>query len=349
MTNVSSETATRIRLYLDGLDEIASAERRQEVIQLARSGSKDHPNCQIVLTSRDYVYQERIDWAPKIYLSEFEDGEVLEFRDRWLGEESEVNRQFREQLRNMPSLYHLLRTPLLATLVCMVFRQTGRLPESKVRLYEMFVDLLSGGWDLAKGVLRGSKYGQRIKVIVLSSLAGNLHTMRRREFTDADLKKAIQSSLLGLTLADWETLREELIGDGIIGQSGGVMYFSHLSFQEFLAAKTFMGSPHPTRSQKALEFYLEGDDWWREVLRFYISLSSNPEVVSNWLLHQFERLISRYHKGVTVPRALDLLGSIVESFPEFPIEELAAKMGGILGHNQTLEYLKDLKQRIYQP
>jgi hypothetical protein len=338
----------RIRLYLDGLDEIASTERRRAVVSLARSGAEEYSDSQVVMTSRDYVSANLLDGVPKVYLSEFSDSDVKDLINKWLGLNTEGNKQFQLQLRSLPTLHHLLRTPLLATLVIMVFKQTGRLPESKSRLYEVFIDLLSGGWDVAKGILRGSKYGQKIKVIILGSLAGKLHMLRRREFNDDDIRNAIESSLLGLNLTDWELLRDELIGDGLIGQSGGTLYFSHLSFQEFLAAKVFMGNPRPTLSQHALDLYLFGDDWWKEVLKFYISLSSNPNVVTMWLTDQLGRVTKRKFEKISVANILELLGSIVESFPTFPLEELAGSMGEIVDKEKTLYFLRDVRRQIFE-
>jgi predicted NACHT family NTPase len=97
----------------------------------------------------------------------------------------------------MAALTNLMRTPLLATLIIMVFRQTGGLPESRASLYESFIKLLSGGWDLVKGVLRESKFGERVKLQVLGTLANNLQESRRREFSGQDLKKALNSTMSG--------------------------------------------------------------------------------------------------------------------------------------------------------
>ncbi len=348
ITQSESSARPRLRLYLDGLDEIASSERRRAVVSLARSGAEEYPDSQLVMTSRDYVSATWLNWVPRIYLSEFSDSDVSDLIDKWLGASTDVNKQFQSQLGRLPTLHHLLRTPLLATLVIMVFKQTGRLPESKSRLYEVVIDLLSGGWDMAKGILRGSKYGQKIKVIILSSLAGKLHTFRRREFNDDDIKVAIESSLLGLNITDCELLRDELIGDGLIGQSGGILYFSHLSFQEFLAAKVFMGSPHPARSEHALELYLCGDDWWKEVLKFYISLSSNPNVATSWLTDQLERVRKGKSERISVPHILELFGSIVESFPDFPLKELARLMSGIVDYENALRFLGDVRRQIFE-
>ena len=317
-----SSSKIRVRIYLDGLDEIASVERRREVVELAKSRSTDLNKYQIILTSRDYIYAEWLDWLPRITIGGFEDDDIKELVDRWLGNDSESNKRFNKQMGDLPALHQLMRTPLLATLIIMVFRQTGKLPENKTRLYENFIGLLSGGWDLAKGVLRKSGFGEIIKVQVLSSLAASLQERRRREFYAQDIKAAVKVTLSGKMLKDWETLKEEFIIDGLISKSGNVLQFSHHSFQEFLTAKNFMGSPQPTRANRALEAYLCGDDWWKEVIKFYIGLSANPSEISEWLANQIRHIRSISYINISKLQIQNLQSAMSEAFPEYAGEAL---------------------------
>jgi predicted NACHT family NTPase len=62
-----------------------------------------------------------------------------------------------------------------------------------------------------------------------------------------------------------------------------VFEFAHLSFQEFLAAKDLIGDPLATRANNTLQSFPGGDNWWREVLLFYIGLSGKPRELRNWL------------------------------------------------------------------
>lgn len=242
---------------------------------------------------------------------------------KWLGNRSENAARFDEQLQSVPALESLMRTPLLATLVILVFRQTGRLPESKTRLYEIFIDLLSGGWDIAKGILRESKFGQRIKTMILKTLAWGLHEKRKREFNNDELKVAMQSTFSNSLFDEWKIFRDEIVEDGLIVRSGNIMQFPHLSFQEFLTAKDYVGAPQPTRINRALEAFLLGDDWWREVIRFYIGLSGKPREITEWLLLQIQQNINTKYKSIPHTRIDDLLLGILESFPEFPLKDIA--------------------------
>lgn len=321
----------RVRLYLDGLDEIASHEQRREVVNLAKHGAAGGVKYQIILTARDYIYAEWLDWLPRITLGGFSDEDINELVDRWLGQDTENNRRFWTQINSMAALSNLMRTPLLATLIIMVFRQTGGLPESRASLYESFIKLLSGGWDLVKGVLRESKFGERVKLQVLGTLANNLQESRRREFSGQDLKKALSSTMSGPILKDWEVLQDELIIDGLLTKSGHVLQFSHHSFQEFLAAKDFIGSPEPTRVNRALDAYLRGDDWWGQVLEFYIGISTNPTEITEWLTHQIWTLRSTSVK-VSDSQLESLRGAISESFPRYSREAIKS-----IGFKGTVE------------
>ena len=42
------------------------------------------------------------------------------------------------------------------------------------------------------------------------------------------------------------------------------------------------GDPGRKRAAWVLDRFLNGDDWWREVLRFYISLGTKHEEVEAW-------------------------------------------------------------------
>jgi hypothetical protein len=315
---------TKIRLYLDGLDEIGSTSLRRDAVELARKATERDDKYQIVLTSRDYVYGRWLEWLPRVTVGGFDDHDLKELVDKWLGEDSEANIRFWKQINEIPSLYNLMSAPLLATLIIMVFRQTGKLPESKTRLYEIFVDLLSGGWDLVKGILRESKFVRRIKAMVLSTLAATLHERRRREFTDHDMKGAIESTLSRSTSCEFQALEEEMIMDGLISKSGNTLQFSHQSFQEFLTAKALIG-PQLSRVNQALHAYLHGDDWWKEVLQFYIGLSTSPAEVNKWLEHQLNQLTGVSYSSVSSSNVEELKAAVLEAFPEFPKDKLFSR------------------------
>jgi hypothetical protein len=313
--DIPPENYERIRLYLDGLDEVPNEKRRHELIEVVRGGVEKHSNMQIVLAARDYVYGDWLSWLPRIFLSPFDDDQIRTLVSNWLGLESSEGERFMVELSRLPSLERVMRTPLLATLTILVYRQTGRLPENRARLYEMFVELLSGGWDLAKGVQRGSKFGSAVKIFVLKRLAYRMHKQGARELRQVDVATTARACLADAALARWEGLTDELLQDGLVVRSGRVFEFSHLSFQEFLAAKSLLGDPKPERINNILRDYLLGNNWWKEVLCFYVALSGQPRAVGEWIESTAVSL-----QGVKYQQRADLMRSVTESFPELKVE-----------------------------
>lgn len=311
----AAERYDHIRLYLDGLDEIPSAKRRHALMEAVRSGLERYPHIQLVLAARDYVYGSWLSWLPRLYISPFTPTQIGQLVSNWFGSESPESQRFINQLALSPTLENVMRTPLLATLTILVYRQTGRLPENRVRLYEMFVELLSGGWDLAKGVQRGSKFGSAVKLIVLKRLAYRVHKQGGRQFGQVDLATTVRSSLSDSALSRWEELTEELLQDGLLVRAGKSYEFSHQSFQEFLAAKALLGDPAVRRAQEILEAYLLGDSWWTDAMGFYVVLGGQPREMVDWIESTVGSL-ERGAKNVRTDHRDYLIRVINETFPE---------------------------------
>ncbi len=272
---------SQIRLYLDGLDEVTSTERQKQLVLLASEAVTKWRFLQVIFTSRDHVSSPDLRWLPRIRLSELSDARIRTLAGRWLDEAG--NQLFFARLVESGSISDLMRIPLLATLILMVFRKTKSIPPNKTRLYTLFVELLCGGWDFHKSVQRrASEFGLRNKEIVLTRLAGMLQHDHKRDASESDFKAAVKNSLNSLT-SDWDRLLQEIIEDGLLIRAGGSLTFSHLSFQEFLAARDLrdhMGQ----RPKQALGWYLKGDDWWKETLAFYVTLLDRPGEVDEWLI-----------------------------------------------------------------
>jgi hypothetical protein len=264
------------------LDEVTTVTQRDRLINLAQELARKHPTVQIIVTARDYVIGPRLRWLNRIHLSELSDEQVTQLVANWLGNDAAEHDEFCTQLSRARTLRPLMHVPLLGTLIIAVFRRMKSLPESKVRLYEMFVDLMCGGWDLAKNVRRATRYGSQVKLGVLTRLAGLLHTNRKREGGEDDIRTAVSQTARAFS-NQWRNLFDELLEDGLLTRLGSYgIAFSHLSFQEYLTASE-LTDPTGTRNQNVLKLYLSGEDWWREVLAFYVGMSGRPDETELWL------------------------------------------------------------------
>jgi len=271
----------RIHMFFDGLDEVTTLAKQCDLMKAAKKIGKEHPNVSIVVTARDHVHGSWLRWLSRVELSELTDEQVEELVGKWLGCESEDYYSFFQQLDQSRSLYPLTRVPLLCTLILAVFRRNRALPQSRARLYEIVVDLMCGGWDLAKNVRRNLRFGSDQKREVLTRFAGIVHMNRRREGTEREFSLAVQDVSPSSKFA-WRDLLGEVLEDGLIASAGGALAFSHLSFQEYLAAVD-LRDPFGHRPKTALRAYLRGDDWWAEALVFYLSRTSRPAEMKRWV------------------------------------------------------------------
>jgi hypothetical protein len=320
LPDASADDAFDIRLYLDGLDEVPSQEKQRQIVDLAKSHGHISRTVHIVVTARDHVSGSWLARFPRLNLKGLSSVQIERLEIQWFREDTILRREFDEQLRQSLGLKALMQIPLLATLTILVFRRTKRLPENKARLYNIFTELLSGGWDLAKGVFRGSNFGQVDKVMALAEIGMRAHIQQKRQFDRKYVDSAISRALSNASPRMREQLRDELIVDGILTKSGNQYFFAHLSFQEFLAAKYMAGDPGDRSIARAFANFLKGEHWWTEVLRFYIGLSQNPGKMTEWLLGQLDK-----HAGVK--HGEQILSMVRESFLGFDLISFLRERG----------------------
>ncbi|HXZ40834.1 MAG TPA: hypothetical protein VEG68_08835 [Terriglobales bacterium] len=304
----------RTRVYLDGLDEVPSAAAQKRISRLAEDATKQDSSLQVVITARDYVYGPWMTWVPRLHLSGFDDEQLKELVAKWLENDERKILAFFEQLERSQSLKEMMTVPLLATLIVLVFKQTAKLPENKTRLYEIFVDLHNGGWDLAKSVQRPSQFSATQKLFILKRIAASIHKEKRREMLEADVSSVARETLKD---SNWKVLRSELLRDGLIVEMGSMISFAHHSFQEFLTARYLLGHLNVSYLTTCCDEYLGGSDWWQEVLFFYVDLAGKPQETLEWIderLRRFTRFPGA-KSAAARERALLLTQHLAESFP----------------------------------
>jgi adenylate kinase family enzyme len=240
----------RALVLLDGLDEVAGEVGKQIAKEIKRF-TRAYPQVQVVVTCRTQSQESRFERFDYVEVADFNEEQVRAFAGHWfrtvcadVGEtqaQEFLEHLFREE--NKP-IRELAITPILLSLACAVFQQTGKFYSKRSKLYQKGLELLLKEWDEERGIERNEIYRgwsveQKLKLLsyvavkkfeqqqyVLfeqNELEGYIGEFFRNEQQDSRGVLPVIESLHGL----------------LIERVQKVWSFSHLTFQEYFVANGF--------------------------------------------------------------------------------------------------------------
>jgi predicted NACHT family NTPase len=128
--------AGRSIILLDGLDEVR-AQDHDRIINTIRHTTQHFDGNQFVITCRiaakEYIFEK----FTEVEVADFDDEQIADFADKWFKLKDPVKaREFPQELADDPGLQELATNPLLLTLLCLVFEESGRFPANRSELYK---------------------------------------------------------------------------------------------------------------------------------------------------------------------------------------------------------------------
>ena len=259
--------AGRVVVLFDGMDEVGDFDLRRRVARLVEAFAAAYPTCRIVVTSRivGYTGAARLgeDFATTT-IRDFTLADVTQFLTHWHrlvaigqmgpGDSAEhaaalQTQQLLEAIRTNPRVRELAINPLMLTVIALVHRDRVQLPERRAELYAEAVEVLLGKWDEARGVEESRILDDHVfditdRRLLLQSIALTMHAAGQKEIATDDLLAQVQAAFANRTpdtraaeRAAQRFLTVVQERTGLLVEAGqGVYRFSHLTFQEYLAA-----------------------------------------------------------------------------------------------------------------
>jgi hypothetical protein len=286
---------SRCLVMLDGLDEVADQEQRNQVSKWINRQMLEYPETTFILTSRPFGFKNApLDQVGIVLeVQPFSLREIERFIRNWYLQ-SEVMRQVRKEdagvrelankqaedlinrVKNNAPLAAMAVNPLLLTMIATVHDNRGALPGRRVELYAEICDVLLGRRQEAKSI--SDRLTAKQKQAVLQVLAFELMKKETRQFTletGGLLIKDILANVAGPEASPDSFLRQtsDLCGL-IIERELGLYEFAHKSFQEYLAAaqvKEINDEPLLIRNID--------QSWWEETIRLYAAQSDATNLI----------------------------------------------------------------------
>lgn len=275
---LESELAARkSTILLDGLDE--AIRFAPWIIESIVRFVDSRPTVQVITSSR--IAGRYVEDMPFLTISllPFTPTQRRLFVERWFaGDRSHIRRIERHLAKN-EKVAEVIKTPLLATILCTLEENGIPLPDSEVRLFEERMRLLLGDYDVHKQAARLTSKRYHL-ALASRKIAFRLHASGKRE-DDRERLYSIAERALRRELGPKEA---RLVVDELVDPCNvlvpmtedGKLGFGHLVYQEFLVAQELIAN----RSINLMP--LLAQPWWRSALVLFARMCNEIE----WLLRR---------------------------------------------------------------
>jgi len=236
-------------LILDGLDEINEGFEIDAFNELKDFIDK-YNQCKYVISSRNLAYKGDFKQFKDVEIANFNNEQIKSFADRWFlsKKQSQLAEDFKKKLfsSDYKSTKELAQTPLLLTLLCLVFSSQQDFPRNRATLYKDAIDVLLKEWNAEKRIYRNPIYADMtlpFEEMLLSQIAYEFFTTNAYFFEKKDLASKIsfiiEDNLNSPKYLDGEEILNAIsLQQGILIERAKNIYtFSHLTIHEYFTAK----------------------------------------------------------------------------------------------------------------
>ncbi len=301
-------------VLFDGFDEVPPVERAK-VSSWLSDEMRQYPESIFILTSRPTAYTE--DYTAKrptasFWIQDFNPEQRKQFVEQWYicqeryarggrntpdveAKAKEKAQKLLAQIDARPELKDLAGNALLLNMMARFHRdnkQGAELPQRKVELYQDICELQLGRRAKAKGIdyLLLNSISDRQQA--LQNLALRMMVGAAKNINDTEGFKLIRKDSLlqvlkvSLAKIDPDVNAQEFldqieqVSELLVKRDGNIYQFSHLSFQEFLAAAEIV---RLKEEGEKLIFKCLGVSAWKDLILFYAGLVNPTKLIQESL------------------------------------------------------------------
>jgi predicted NACHT family NTPase len=259
-------------ILLDGLDEVPT-ENMSEAINQIQDFVDSYDKNRFIISCRVAAYRNNFRRFTDVAMADFDDEKIENFIKNWFKNELELGKDCLEKL-NSPehsAAKELTQTPLLLTLVCLLYQRSRKFPTNRATLYEKALRVLLEEWAGEKNIPQEDLYkglDTKRKELMLAEIAHDAFQEDRLFLPRRELGDQIEKILKEMLSEEKHINGEQVLKSierqhGVIVERAERVYsFSHLTIQEYLTA--FYISSDFRKIEKLVNEHVE-DVHWQEV------------------------------------------------------------------------------------
>jgi len=325
--------AGRALILLDGLDEVR-AEDHHRVIKEIRDFSEQFWHNLFIMTCRIAAWEYTFEKFTEVEVADFDESQIAAFATKWFKGKNMSAETFLQHLNRNSRIKQLTVSPLLLTLVCLAFEESGDCPSSRSELHKEGIDALLKKWDAKRGIQRDQIYKNfslRRKEDLLSYIAAITFKQRDYLFKQTTVERYITDYIRNFSKASSTTEELQLDSEAVLrsieAQHGllverakGIYSFSHLSFHEYFVAREI------SYNSTSLEVAVQNlscqvfDKRWREVFLLVTEMLRDASLLLFAMKQKIDQLLAA---SEPLQRFLSYVGDRAQS-PEFSFCKTAA-------------------------
>ncbi|MDF5707142.1 MAG: NACHT domain-containing NTPase [Nostoc sp. S4] len=309
-------------VLLDGLDEVREEDTNRVLRQIRELSDLFHTN-QFVITCRIAAKEYTFESFTEVEMADFDEKQIAIFAQNWFQLTDPVKSQrFFQKLKENKPIQELASSPLLLTLLCLVFGDSGDFPANRSELYKEGLDVLLKKWDAKRNIEREQVYKNlslQRKEDLLSQIALTTFEQKDYFFKQKTTEVYIADFIRNLRDADTDPevlkLDSEAVLKSIEAQHGllierakGIYSFSHLTFHEYFAAREIVvNSAWESLVERITEIR------WREVFLLAAGMMRKANNLVWMMKIKVDELLAQDDKLQRFMRWVDEKGNSVET------------------------------------
>jgi len=281
-------------VMVDGLDEAPDRRMRKRIARLFERATQSFRKCDFLVSTRPQSYAEDsvLGGFHAVRIEELEPGDVRTFFEhfaRALALNDTESKKFKEELQTaLDSRFEIrdmARNPVMLTALAVLQYNDQRLPEYRVELYGSILGWMAAAREYKEDRPSPEKcleYMRKLALSMQGAPGGPAVQMSKRRAAEI-----LVGEFGGSVDANEELLEREMQDSGIVYSVGADFRFSHLSFQDYLAARAIAGLSEREAWKLLFEEGRIYQTGWREVvLLLAATLRLQGTNRANWLIKQ---------------------------------------------------------------